>query len=154
MKLVDKVWLACAIDSEGSIGFYRRGFNQDGIAIRAVRCELVNTNRDYMEKAAHLMQARLRRRKMAGQRKDGQPYRLVYFVEVKHVKAYRLLKLLEPLLIVKREKAKELLGLYENGVIKSRAFHKDDPQQLRFPEENRQVNLPVGSAHFEPWERD
>jgi hypothetical protein len=70
------------------------------------------------------------------------------------VKAYKLLKLLEPLLIVKREKAKELLALYEKGVIKSRAFRKDDPQQLRFPEENRQLNLPVGTAHFERWERE
>jgi len=24
MKLIDKVWLACAIDSEGTIGYYRR----------------------------------------------------------------------------------------------------------------------------------
>lgn len=154
MKIIDKAWLACAIDSEGSIGFYRRGFNQDGVPNRAVRCELVNTNREYMEKAAQLMKAKLKQRKMAGQRKDGHPYKLVYYVEVKHVKAYNLLKLIEPFLIVKREKAKELFALYENDVIKSRSFHKDDPQQLRFPEENQQVNLPVGPARFEPWERD
>jgi hypothetical protein len=142
MRLIDKVWLACAIDSEGTIGYYRRGFNQDKVPMWGISCYIGNSDRRYMEKCAYLMGANIKERPPDKRiAKDGSPYKPRYYAEVKHLKAYRIIKQILPYLIIKAEKAKELLALYEDGIIPSRAFARRRSKQLSFAEVGKQINM-------------
>ena len=142
MKLIDKVWLACAIDSEGTIGYYRRGFNQDRVPMWRVSCYIANSDRQYIENCAYLMGSNVKERPEDTRiAKDGSPYKPRYYTEVTHLKAYRVIKQILPYLIIKANRAREVLALYEDRVIPSLTFARQRSKQLSLPEAGKQVNM-------------
>ena len=145
VKAIDRAWLACAIDSEGTIGYYRRGVNQDKVPQWRISCYICNSDRRYAEKCAFLMRAKIKERPEDKRiTKNGEPYKPRYYVEVTNLKAYRVIKQILPYLIIKADKARELLALYDEGVIPSPEFAKRRSGQFSFPEAGKQVNLLPG----------
>lgn len=134
MKEKDKVWLACAIDCEGTIGYYKGGRLADGEARYHVRCLIATMNRSFIAKCAQLMGTKVlaQVKKAKGQRTQGSTYTM-YMASVSHLKAYKVIKAILPYLIIKAEKAQVLCEAYELGVIPSHAFPQHEPSQLLLP---------------------
>lgn len=156
MKEKDKVWLACAIDCEGTIGYYKGGRLADGEARYHVRCWVANMNRSFVAKCAQLMGTKVlaQVKKAKGQRTQGSTYTL-YAASVSHLKAYKVIKAILPYLIIKAEKAQVLCDAYEQGVIPSRAFPQHEPSQLPLPyaDSKSQVTMSALGLSYLPREK-
>ena len=101
----EKQWLACAIDSEGTIYKGKKG---------EIQVIVYNTNYDYAKKASDLMGTKIYPLKY----KTKTGTRLIYSVYTnKRILALKILKQIEPYLVIKREKAqegiKQLLGYFD-----------------------------------------
>lgn len=102
MELADASWLAAAIDGEGSVILNRRS--------RRVRLILVNTNRPFVEKAASLMEAHIyindNPNSIAGNRA-----KTIFIAEIAaHHTVLRVLKDILRFLIIKRQKAEDVIA--------------------------------------------
>ncbi|MDO8618421.1 MAG: hypothetical protein Q7R49_00590 [Candidatus Daviesbacteria bacterium] len=89
----DKDWLACAIDGEGTISISKRG---------DIQIAVYNTNKEYVEKAARLMDCSIYPLKY-------RTNKIIWSAYVcKRMKVLKIIKTIESKLIIKKEKAKEV----------------------------------------------
>ncbi len=107
----DCAWLACALDSEGSLTF---GTSRKRVGLTA-RFALYNTHVGYMERAATIIQAVTGARPLIHLRVNGfgfTPTKPCYTLVVSSRAILNLLlPVLVPFLLIKKDRAEDLLGL-------------------------------------------
>ena len=112
-KEVDKSWLACAIDGEGSVGIRTIGTKRE----QYVRIQIANTDYQFMKKVSKLTNTKI----TARNHYEGHlGKKIVYWVTInKHKDVLTTLKLILPYLIIKKKKSKKIILF-----IKSRTWNK------------------------------
>lgn len=107
MNKIDKAWLACAIDGEGTIVFGKRGGKRHN---NLVTVAIYNTNRNFLENCQRIAKT--------GQIRLIHPHRenekqYFHFVIWKHTPILQLLKEILPFLIIKKLEAEKAIRLIE-----------------------------------------
>lgn len=99
MNESERAWLACAIDSEGSIV---KGKD------RLLRIVVYNTNRTFLEKVLLIANAGTIATCKNSKRHFGR--KLLFRFHISGTKAFQVLSVVEPFLIIKRDRASEILN--------------------------------------------
>ncbi len=117
MSVKDSIWLACAIDSEGSI-YIGKSRNQSGKRFACLSVMVYNTNLPYIENANRIMgrlvtrydwQKKPKKHNIGGRRK--RQWKRCYKITANGIRAQEILRKVLPFLIIKREKAIQALSL-------------------------------------------
>lgn len=101
---VEAAWLAGVIDGEGSIGLYH--FKGDG---RRVVIQMGNTNERFVREMRRIIGAgsRIRRYKFHSSHKGRKP--MFCYCLKGSLRCYRVLRQIEPFLIIKKKKASQIM---------------------------------------------
>ncbi len=97
-------YLACAIDTEGSLSFGARITNSKTHMKFNLHCDIVNTNKEWLEYICKLLEIN-----KIEVRDRGQGLRIIYSLYIPKLKLEELLPKILPYLIIKREHAKTML---------------------------------------------
>ena len=110
---VDKSWLACAIDGEGSVGLRTVGTKRE----QYVRIQIANTDYQFMKKISKLTNTKITVR---NHYEGHLGKKVIYWVTInKHKNVLTILELILPYLIIKKKKSKKIILF-----IKSRTWNK------------------------------
>jgi len=147
MKKEEAAWLASAIDGEGWIGKYHNSkYNWPLLEIG-----VVNSSRDFVEKAAFLMNTKVR-----GGSKGGLGKKPIWRCSRKgHEKVREILEEILPFLIIKKEKAEEIIEFIKgrNWGKKSEKAKKELSLRMKQQWMNENFRKIMEDAQKRRWER-
>ncbi len=98
-------WLACAIDGEGWVGLYRRGRRYP-----LVEVGVTNSDQAFLLQVANLTGGTIR---VANHRKEPRKKQMFRVSVTGHLRVLAILKEVIPYLIIKKEKAREIIDFIE-----------------------------------------
>ena len=105
---VEKSWLACAIDGEGSLGIRSTGLKRNQYS----RFMVANTDYKFIKKVSKLTEGKITTQR---QSKGHLGKKTVYWVTInKHKDVLDILKQILPYLIIKKKKAKRIITFINN----------------------------------------
>lgn len=109
MTLIDRAWLAAAIDGEGSIGLYDYG--KEG---RRVCIQMGNTNKDFVKKMREIIGcgSTVYRHEFHGSHHGKKP--MYHYTLKGSVRCYAVLRQIRDYLIIKKDKADKIINELES----------------------------------------